>query len=328
MNNKTAIYIRFCKASLITGLCLSGLPALAQNFPSKPMRMLVPFSAGSGTDILARTVAIKMAEHWGQQVVVDNRPGAGGTVAAPMVINSNPDGHTLMMVSAGHAANATLYRKLPYDTVRDFSGVSLVASTPNVLIVGSSLGAKSVKDLIALAKAKPGTFNYSSAGIGSGTHLNGEQFKLITGISATHVPFRGAPEALADVVAGRVHFLFSPTVVAIPFIRDGRALALGVSTSARVPLLPNVPTLAEAGLADSDFDMWFGLLAPAKTPMVVRETLSREVARILQLQDVKDRLTALGGIPRANTPQEFDQFIRAEVEKLGKIVKAGGAYAD
>ncbi len=326
MNTGKLLHRVLQAAVIVTTACAPGIHA--QNFPNKPMRLLVPFSAGSGTDILARTIAVKMAEHWSQQVVVDNRPGAGGTVAAPMVINANHDGHTLMMVSAGHAANATLYRKLPYDTLKDFSGVSLVVSTPNVLIVGASLGAKTVKELIAMAKAKPGQFNYSSAGIGSGTHLNGEQFKLITGISATHIPFRGAPEALVDVVVGRVHFLFSPTVVAMPFIRDGRALALGVSTSARVPLLPNVPTLAEAGLADSDFDMWFGLLAPAKTPMATREKLSKEVARILQLPDVKDRLTTLGGIPRANTPTEFDQFIRAEVEKLGKIVKAGGAYAD
>ncbi len=259
---------------------------------------------------------------------MDNRPGAGGTVAAPMVINSNPDGHTLMMVSAGHAANATLYRKLSYDTLKDFSGVSLVASTPNLLVVGSSLGVKSAKDLIAMAKAKPGQMNYSSAGIGSGTHLNGEQFKLAAGISATHIPFRGAPEALVDVVAGRVHFLFTPIVVALPFIRDGRAIPLAVSTTERLTLLPNVPTLSESALPGFEFDMWFGLLAPAKTPMAVREKLSQEVARILQLQDVKDRLNALGGIPRANTPAEFDKFIRAEVEKLGKVVKAGGAYAD
>jgi len=301
---------------------------LGQQFPNKPIRIVVPFSAGSATDILARTVAQKMSENWGQQVVVDNRPGAGGTVAAPIVINSNPDGHTLMMVSAGHAANATLYRKLAYDTTRDFAGVSLVASTPNLLAVGSGLGVKSVKELIALAKSKPGQLNFSSAGFGSGTHLNGEQFKMVAGINVTHIPYRGAPEALTDVITGRVHFLFTPIVAALPFIKDGRAIPLAVSTVTRAPLLPEVPTIAEAALPGFEFDMWFGLLAGAKTTRALRDQLSKEVARIMQLRDVKDRIEGLGGIPRTNTPEQFDAFIRAEVEKLGKVIEAAGAYAD
>lgn len=320
---------RMFKLSLSLVLALSAhCGALAQTFPSKPIRLIVPFSAGSATDILARTIAQKMSDNWGQQVVVDNRPGAGGTVAAPIVINSNPDGHTLMIVAAGHAANATLYRKLSYDVVRDFAGVSLVASTPNLLVVGPGLGVKSVKDLIALAKSKPGQLNFSSAGIGSGTHLNGEQFKLVAGLNVTHVPYRGAPEALTDVVTGRVHFLFTPIVVAVPFIKDGRAIPIAVSTATRTPLFPNVPTVAEAALPGFEFDMWFGLLAPAKTLKPVREQLSKEVARIMQLPDVKERIGALGGVPRTNTPDEFDAFIRAEVDKLGKIVKAANAYAD
>jgi tripartite-type tricarboxylate transporter receptor subunit TctC len=324
------MFLKFrCKSGLWLLLALTTHDyALAQTFPSKPLRMIVPFSAGSGTDILARTVAQKMAENWGQQVVVDNRPGAGGTIAAPIVINSNHDGHTLMMVSAGHAANATLYRKLSYDTLRDFVGVSLVASTPNLLVVGSALGVKSAKELIALAKSKPGQLNYSSAGIGSGTHLNGEQFKLVAAIDVTHIPFRGAPEALADVVAGRVHYLFTPIVVALPFIKDGRAIPLAVSSADRTPILPNVPTLAEAALPGFEFDMWFGILAPSKTPKATREKLSKEVGRIMQLPDVKSRIESLGGIPRTNTPDEFDAFIKTEVAKLGKVVKAGNAYAD
>jgi len=321
-------YIRVSRSALLLLAALAPPAAFAQPFPSKPIRMVVPFSAGSATDILARTVAQKMSENYGQQVIVDNRPGAGGTLAAPIVINANPDGHTLMMVSAGHAANATLYRKLSYDTTRDFAGISLVASTPNLLAVGASLGVKSVKELIALAKAKPGQLNFSSAGIGSGTHLNGEQFKLVAGLNVTHIPFRGAPEALADVVAGRVDFLFTPIVVALPFIKDGRAIPLAVSTATRTPLLPNVPTLAEAALPGFEFDMWFGLLAGAKTPKPLRDQLSKEVARVMQLPEVKERIGSLGGIPRTNSPEEFDAFIRAEVAKLGKVVKAANAYAD
>ena len=302
--------------------------AFAQTFPSKPVRMLVPFSAGSGTDILARTVAQKMTENWGQQVLVENRPGAGGTVAANAVLGAPADGYTMMLVSAGHAANATLYRKLPYDTMKDFAGVSIVASTPNVLVVGPGLGVKTVKDLIALVKSKPGQFNYSSAGIGSGTHLNGEQFKLEAGLDAQHVAYRGAPEALSDAVAGRVQFAFSPIVVALPFVKDGRGIALAVSTAARTPVLPDVPTMAEAALPGFDFDQWYGLLVSAKTPKPLREQISKEVARIMQLPDVKERLAAQGGIPRYSTPEEFDAFIRVEVDKLGRVVKAANAYAD
>ena len=302
--------------------------ALAQPFPSRPVRMLVPFSAGSGTDILARTVAQKMTENWGQQVLVENRPGAGGTVAANAVLSAPADGYTMMLVSAGHAANATLYRKLPYDTVRDFAGVSIVASTPNVLVVGPGLGVKTEKELISLVKSKPGQLNYSSAGIGSGTHLNGEQFKLEAGLDAQHVAYRGAPEALSDAVAGRVQFAFSPIVVALPFVKDGRGIALAVSTAARTPVLPDVPTMAEAALPGFDFDQWYGLLVSSKTPRPLRETISREVARIMQLPDVKERLAAQGGIPRYSTPEEFDAFIRVEVDKLGKVVKAANAFAD
>src|SRR2546423_2733359 len=188
--------------------------AQQQSFPNKPIRMIVPFSPGSQTDILARWIGEKMTEKWAQQVVVDNRPSAGGTLASQYVLAANPDGHTLMMVSTGHAGNATLYSKLPYDTVRDFAGISRVASVPNLLVVSPALGVKSVKELIALAKSKPGQFNFSSAGIGSGTQINGEMFKLAAGINATHVPYKGAPEAINEVMAGRVEFNFSPVLVA------------------------------------------------------------------------------------------------------------------
>ncbi len=297
----------------------------AEKFPTKPIRMLVPFSPGSATDILGRLVGQKMSENWGQPVVVDNRPGAGGTIAAQYVLGASPDGHTVMVVSAGHAANATLYSKLPYDTVKDFAGISQVASVPNVLVVGRDLGVKSVKELIALAKSKPGQLNFSSAGIGSGTHLNGEMFKVEAGINVIHVPYKGAPEALTDTMAGRVQFTFSPILVVAPSVRDGRVLALAVSTAARSPMFPDIPTVAEAGVPGFDFDLWIGLLASATTPRPLINQLNREITRILALPDIKERMLGMGVTPKPSTPEQFDAFIRSEVARHAKVIEASGA---
>ncbi len=306
-------------------LLLAGGAHAQEKFPYKPIRMLVPFSPGSQTDILARWVAERMADNWGQQIVVDNRPSAGGTIASEYVLGANPDGHTLMMVSTGHAGNATLYSKLSYDTVKDFAGISQVASVPNVLIVAPTLGAKSVKELIALSKSKPGQFNFSSAGIGSGTQINGEMFKLAAGIDATHVAYKGAPEALNNVIAGSVQFNFSPVLVAAGQIRAGRVLALAVSTAARSPLFPDVPTVAEAGLPGFDFDQWYGLLASARTPRPLVNVLNREVVRILDLPEMKERMLSQGATPKPTTPEAFDAFIRSEVKKFAAVIIAAGA---
>ena len=301
-------------------------PAFAQQkYPTKPIRMLVPFSAGSQTDILARWIGEKMGDSWGQQVVVDNRPSAGGTIASEYVLGANPDGHTMMMVSTGHAGNATLYSKLSYDTVKDFAGISQVASVPNILVVAPALGAKSVKELIALAKSKPGQFNFSSAGIGSGTQINGEMFKLAAGISATHVAYKGAPEALNNVIGGSVQFCFSPVLVAAGQIRAGRVLALAVSTAVRSPLFPDVPTVAEAGVPGFDYDQWYGLLASAKTPRPLINLVNKEVVRILNLPDIKERMLSQGATPKPTTPEQFDAFIRAEVKKFAAVIIAAGA---
>jgi tripartite-type tricarboxylate transporter receptor subunit TctC len=299
--------------------------AQQQAFPSKPIRMLVPFSPGSQTDILARWIGEKMAENWGQQVVVDNRPSAGGTIASQYVLQANPDGHTLMMVSTGHAGNPTLYSKLPYDTIRDFSGVTRVASVPNLLIVAPALGVKSVKELVAAAKAKQGQFNFSSAGIGSGTQINGEMFKLAAGIDATHVPYKGAPEAVNEVMAGRVQFCFSPILVAVGQVKAGRVLAIAVSTASRSPMFPNVPTVAESGIPGFEYDQWYGLLVAAKTPRPLVNTLNKEVVRILALPDIKERLLTQGAQPAPTTPEEFDRFIRSEVNRFSKVLIAAGA---
>jgi tripartite-type tricarboxylate transporter receptor subunit TctC len=312
----------------LTAVTAAAIAADAQPFPNRPIRMVVPVSAGSQTDIAARMIGQKLYEAWGQQVVVDNRPSAGGTIAGGIVASAPPDGHTMILHSISHAVNATLYPKLPYDTLRDFAGVTQVASVPNVLVVGPGSGIKSVKELIALAKSKPGQMNYGSAGIGTGTHLNGEQFKLAVGIDVVHVPFRGTPEALTDTATGRINYFFSPIVPALPFVRDKRLVALGVTTLTRSSVLPDVPTVAEAGVPGFEFDLWIGILAPAKTPRPILTKMSVEVGRVLAMPDIRERMLSQGTTPKPTTPEEFDRFVRAEVERVGKIVRASGARAD
>jgi len=297
----------------------------AETYPTRPIRMLVPFAAGSQTDILARWIGEKITERSGHQVVVDNRPSAGGTIASQYMLAANPDGHTLMMVSTGHAGNATLYSKLPYDTVKDFSGVTRVASVPNVLVVSPSLGPKTVKELIAYAKARPGQINFSSAGIGSGTQINGEMFRLAAGFEATHVPYKGAVDALNDAMTGRVQFHFSPVLVCMGLVKAGKVTALAVSTAKRTPVLPDVPTVAEAGVPGFDYDQWYGLLAAAKTPRPLVNQANQEVVRILNLPDIRERMLTQGATPAPTTPEEFDSFIRSEVKRFAKVLIAAGA---
>ena len=298
--------------------------AIAQDYPSRPVRIVVGFSPGSTTDILARTVGQKMSEAWGQPVLVDNRPSSGGIVASSAVAIAAPDGYTLLVVSAGHAATAAMFTKLPYDTLRDFAGVSRIANVPSILVVSPALGVKSVKDLVALARSKPGQLNFSSPGVGSANHLAGELLKTLAGINAVHVPYKGIPEATTAVVAGSVQFNFSPVVNILPLSRDGKLLALAASTAKRSAVLPDLPTLAEAGVPGYVFDPWFGLLAPAKTPKPLLGKLSGEIARIVELPDVKERLRALGADPAPTTPEVFDTHVRAEVARFAKIVQDAG----
>jgi tripartite-type tricarboxylate transporter receptor subunit TctC len=322
MTTRIRVVALALSAGALPALALAAQPA--EKFPNRPLRMLVPFTPGSQTDILARWIGEKVTESSGQQVVVDNRPGAGGTIASQYVLSANPDGHTQMMVSTGHAGNATLYSKLPYDTIKDFAGVTRVASVPNLLVVSPSLGPKTVKELIALAKAKPGQFNFSSAGIGSGTQINGEMFKLAAGIVATHVPYKGAPESLNNVISGSVQYCFTPVLVAAGQVKAGRVVALAVSTAKRSPMFPNVPTVGET-LPGFEYDQWYGLLVSAKTPRAVVNTLNKEVVRILNLPDIKDRLLTQGATPTPTTPEQFDAFIREEVKRFAKVLIAAGA---
>jgi len=296
----------------------------AQNYPSRPIRMVVAFTAGSASDLLARRIAPKMSENWNQQVVIDNRAGAGGTIAAGIVSKSAPDGYTLLVHSIAFAMNAALYSKLPYDPLKDFAYVSQINISTSLLVVSPKLGVKSVSELIALAKQKPGQLSYSSSGIGSGTHLNAEMFRSAAGIDVVHVPYKGVPEALLDVATGRVQYFMSPLVPALPFIRDGRVLPLAVTTARRSAVLPDLPSMSEAGLPGYDFQSWFGVFAPAATPRAIVDKLSREIARIVDLPDITKQFAAQGEEARPSSPEEFSRFVRGEIERYKKVVKSAG----
>ena len=312
-------------ALIATGIAVAAVPGVAaQNYPTKPVRMIVPFTPGSATDLLARRVAPKMSDNWNQQVVVDNRGGGGGTLGASIVAKATPDGYTLLVHSIAFAMNAALYSKLPYDPLKDFAPVSQIVISTSLLVVAPTLGVKSVKELIALAKQKPGQLTFGTSGVGSGTHLNGEQFRFAAGIDVVHVPYKGVPEPLIDTMSGRIDYFLSPLVPALPFIRDGRLLALAVSTAQRTSVLPDVPTIAEAALPGYEFQAWFGVFAPAGTPRPVVDQISREIARIVYLPDIKKQFLNQGEEGKPSTPEEFTRFIRAEIEKYSKVVKLAG----
>lgn len=294
-------------------------------FPTKPIRMVVPFTPGSATDIIARIIGPKLTESWGRPVVMDNRPSAGGIVAFKIVAEATPDGHTLTTTGSNFAGSAALYAAtLPYDPVRDFAGITQIASTPLILVVAPSLGAKSVKELIALAQQKPGQINFGSTGLGSGPHYGGELFKLAAGINVVHVPYRGSPEVLTDVMAGRMHYVLSPILAAVPLIKSGRVLALAVTTAQRALPLPDVPTVAEAGLAGFEYEGWYCLLAPARTPRKTINLLSKEVGRILELSDIKERIASQGATAKSSTPEAFDKLVSDEIKTRSKVWKAAG----
>jgi len=303
-------------------------PAAAQDYPVKPIRVVIGFSAGSGVDVSARIIGQKLNESWGQPVISDNRPGAGGTIAAQIAANANPDGYTLLSISAAHVIAPTIYSKLPYGTLKDFAGITTTVSLPNVLVVSPSLGVKSVKDLIALAKAKPGQLMFSSGGVGSGTHFAAELFKSLAAIDVGHVPFKGIPEALTEAMTGRVQFTMSPVSNVLPQAKAGKLIALAVAPASRIAVLPDVPTLAEAGVAGYRWDTWFGLLAPAKTPRAVVKKLNQEVARILVQPDVKERWNAMGAEPIPIAPDAFDRYISEQVALIARLATAANIKAE
>jgi tripartite-type tricarboxylate transporter receptor subunit TctC len=319
--------LRFAAAFAATFALGAGI-AGAQEYPAKVIRFLVPFPPGTATDALARAIGPKLNEMWGQPVVVENRPGAGSVVGTSVVANAPADGYTLLMVSASHAINATLYSKLPFDPVKDFAGVTPIALIPNILIVHPSLPVKSVKDLVAMAKAKPGVLNYTSAGIGSASHLNGELFRSTANINIVHVPFKGFADAVTEIIAGRLEMTFAPAILAAAHISAGRVRPLAVSTTKRSSTFPNLPTMVEAGVKDCVFDPWFGVLVKAGTPKAIVDRLNAGIIKVLQLPDVATQLQNQGAEPYTMTPEQFDKYIRAEVVKLGRLVKQSGAKAE
>jgi tripartite-type tricarboxylate transporter receptor subunit TctC len=293
-------------------------------YPDKPIRFIVPFTAGSGTDLIARTVGEYMSRALKQPIVIENRPGAGGTLGAAQVAKSAPDGYTLLIHSAGHVANPAIYTGLPYDTLKDFAGVTTLASLPNVLVVAPSKGYRNLQDLVDKARASPGTLNFATAGHGSATHMNTEIFRLAAKFEATHVPFKGTPEALTETSTGRVDFFFAPLSPALPLIKDGRLKPLAVGTLQRSPLLADVPTTTEAGFAQSDYIFWVALLAPAGTPRSIIERLNAEVVKALASPEVREKLTLLGAEPMPMTPTAFDEFLRSETQRAADVVRRAG----
>jgi tripartite-type tricarboxylate transporter receptor subunit TctC len=301
--------------------------ALAQGYPNKPIKFVVPFSAGSATDIIARTVGEAMSKSMGQPILIDNKLGAGGTIAAGMVAKSDPDGYTIFIPSSGHVLNPSLYPNLGYDTLKDLSGVTTLAAVPNVLVVNPAKGWKTQADLIAAVKANPAKFNYASAGIGSGTHMNAEIFRLQSGIDALHVPYKGTPDAMTNVIGGSNDWFFAPLAAALPLIKDGKLQALSVSTKSRASTLPDVPTSIEAGLPASDYTLWVGMIVPSATPAAIVKKLHEEALKALATPELKDRLAKLGAEPFTMSSDAFNAYIKSEIDVAARIVKAANLKA-
>jgi tripartite-type tricarboxylate transporter receptor subunit TctC len=291
-------------------------------YPSKTIRILVGFTPGGGPDITARFLATKLGENWKQPVIVENRVGAGSNIAAQALANSAPDGYTLLSVSSAHAVAPAIYAKLPFDAQKDFAGVTLTATGPALVIVAPNQGIKTVSDLIALAKSKPGQLNFASAGKGSGSHFAVELLKSQAGIDMVHIPYKGIPEALTETMAGRVQVFIAPYASAINLVKDGKAIAIAVTSQKRMAELPDLPTVAEAGVPGYEWVFWYGLLAPAKTPKAIVDKLQAEVANILKQPEVRQRFAPLGFAPVTNSPEEFDKLIANEIANFTRLAKA------
>ena len=320
-------------SSLIALLLLAASPAFAgepsAQYPSRPVRMLVAYPPGGGVDLAARVIGQKFTETFGQQTIIDNRGGGGGNIAMELTARAAPDGYTLIMTAAGPTAvNVSLYDKIAFDPVRDFAPVALVASTIYALVVHPGVDARSVKELVALAKAKPGKLTFGSSGIGGPPHLATELFKLMTGTDMVHVPYKGTGPAVADLMGGQIAFMFADALAAAPQIKAGKLRGLAVSSTRRFAFVPQLPTVAEAGVPGFSAVGWTGLLAPAGTPQPIVRKLNAEVVRVLPLPDVKEKLAGDGSEFGRNTPEEFAAFIKAEIAKWAKVIKASGARAE
>jgi tripartite-type tricarboxylate transporter receptor subunit TctC len=310
-------------AALFLALALWSAAHAQDRWPTKPIRMVVPFTPGAASDVLGRIVGQRLSEVWGQQIVIDNRPGAGGMLGIALVAKSPPDGHTLLFPGTVFVTNAALQPSLPYDPLRDFAGVTQLGFSATMLVAAPALGVKSVKDLVALAQAQPGKLIYGSGGAGGATHLHGERFRVATGIKVVHVGFKGIPEALVQILGGRVHYAFSGFANTLPFVRDGRLLALAVLLPQRSPLLPDVPAMKEALPAYERHES-YALIAPARTPPAILNRISKDVARVLALPDVGEKLQAMGFVAAPTTPREHDEILRAQIEGLARLAREAG----
>ena len=310
------------KRLLVSVLCVFALSARAQEFPSHSPKILVPFPPGGAADTFARLAGQKLGDLWGRQPVIENRPGAGGIIATEAAAKSPPDGYTYIVVTVGHAVNPSLYPKLPFDTLGDLTGVAMIASVPNVLVVHPSVPARSVKELLALAKSKPGSLKYASSGNATTSHIAAALLQSLAGIEMLHVPYKGAAPAVQDLVAGRVDVMLDPAVSSSAFVKQGKLHALAVTTAKRTPLLPDLPTLAEAGVPGYEFNAWFLLLAPAKTPPAIVTRVNQDLAKVAALTDYKEKLANLGAEPAAAfTPAQVNDFVAREIQRWARVVK-------
>ena len=313
---------------LLAALIIGATSAIAQDYPSKPIRLIAPFAPGGATDVLARIAGQKLNERLGQPVVVENRTGAGGNIGAEQVAKAVPDGYTLLMGGVPHAIAVSLYPKLGYDLIRDLTAIAEVASFPSMIVLHPSLPARNVKELIALAKARPGQLNFGSAGNGSPNHLALELFKTLAGVSMTHIPYRGAGQVVADLLAGQLQLASMGFPIAMPHVRADKLRAIAVTGTARSPLLPTLPTGIEAGLPGFDVNSWYGVFGPTGLPRDIITKLNTETSRGINAPDLKERLSALGAEPSAKSPEAFTQYVRDEIAKWAKVVKASGAKLD
>ena len=319
------MYRTLCAVALFCIPCTMSAVAAAESYPSRPIRFIVPFPPGGGNDIVGRIVAAKLAEGLGQPVVVDNRGGAGGTIGTNVTAKAPPDGYTLLVNNISLAVNHTLFAKLPYDTLKDLAPVSMIGRQPNIMVVHPALPVKSVRELLALARAKPGELTYGSGGIGTASHLATEMLELMTRTDMVHVPYKGLGPALTDLVGGRLQVIISTMASALPQMKSGRLRPLAVTTARRSSFFPEVPTMDEAGVKGYEFSTWYGLLAPAGTPRAIVDRVNTENRKALDSALVKEQFVGQGLEPASSTPREFGAYLRSEVAKWGKVVKASGA---
>jgi tripartite-type tricarboxylate transporter receptor subunit TctC len=308
-------------------MLICSVGASAQSWPDRPIKGIVPYTAGGAIDIVSRTVAQQLSVELGQSIFIETRPGAGGTIGTNAVAKADPDGYTILLTASSHTVAPWVYANLPYDTVRDFSAVTPLATLPNVLVVSADKNIKTARQLVDSSLVKASRTNYASAGAGSATHLNAERFLLSAGLRAVHIPFKGGPEALREVIAGRVDFYFSPLLIALPFIQSGQLRALAVSNARRVAALPDVPTTAEAGFPNSDYNFWVAMFVPSRTPRDIVDKLYGQTAKVQQLPETKAKLATLGAEPMMMKPAEFDAYVKNEIATNEALVKAAGLAA-